>query len=428
MSSDSVRIPSPAAVVVTGANGYIGREVVRAARAAGLEVRALARHPHASPDPGIRCFPYSLDGEPSEEALEGASAVIHLAMDLIDTGDGGNVQGALKLRTAARRMGVRRFVFVSSQSAAPTAISAYGRSKWQVERALDDQEDIVVRPGMVHGGPERGLFGVLCRMVSKLPVIPVVRGSAPLHPIHVEDLASALVGLATAPAPAEGPLCLGAIEPIPLREFLERLGEARIGRKPWLLPVPATPLVALLAPLSRVLPKADFLRERLLGILALPAMDTAAGWRAAGFAPRPLDLRHDGKSRERRPLLREGIALMRYVFGADASPFAARRWLRLLPPDAEPLRLPAPFTCRPGTLRLIEPLPLPRRGADAAEFTKRLHLALLVGEVSGRGSEILTRPRRGGWPAALLDITLASGWDAVSMPFRLLAHLAWWRR
>jgi nucleoside-diphosphate-sugar epimerase len=420
----AAEVPATGILVVTGANGYIGREVVRMARAAGFEVRALVRRPAAAADRALGFFPYALGDEPPETALSGATAVIHLAMDMNGNDTGGenaNVAGTLRLREAAHRQGVRRFVFVSSQSAAPSALSAYGRAKWRVERSLDGAEDIVVRPGMVYGG-------VLCRLVSRLPVIPVVRGSAPLYPIHVEDLARALVGLGTAPVPAERLLCLGASEPIPLVEFLERLGKARLGRKPLLIPVPTAPLSALMTWLSVLTPKAAFLRERVLGILALPTMDTAAGLRTAGISLRPLDLRRAKDISGRRPLLREGVALMRYVFGAQASIFAARRWLRLLPADAEPLRLPDMLTTRPGLLRLVEPLPLLTCGARAREFTKRLQIALLVGEVSGRSSAVLTHPPHAGWPAALLDMGIACGWEAVSMGPRLLMHLGWWRR
>jgi NADH dehydrogenase len=426
-----VEIPPTGILAVTGANGYIGREVVRIARAAGFEVRTLVRCPGASADSGLRSFSYALGDEPPEAALAGATALIHLAMDM--TGDGGsddaNVTGTLRLRDAARRQGVPRFVFVSSQSAAPSALSAYGRAKWRVEQSLDQQGDIVIRPGMVYGGPERGLFGVLCRLVSKLPAIPVIRGSAPLYPIHVEDLAQALVELALSPsAPAERVLCLGSATPIPLAEFLERLGEARLGRKPLLIPLPAAPLSALLAPLSLLTPKAAFLRERVLGIQALSSMDTAAGLHAANLSLRELDLRPANKASRQRPLLREGVALLRYIFGGQVSRFAGRRWLRLLPADAEPLRLPDLLTARPGLLRLAEPLPLLPRGHRAREFSKRLHIALLIGEVSGRSSAALTHPRHAGWPAALLDMAVASLWEVVSMGPRLLVHLTWWRR
>ncbi|WP_429646181.1 NAD-dependent epimerase/dehydratase family protein [Skermanella aerolata] len=424
----------PGVLAITGANGYIGREVVRIARNRGFEVRALVRRPGDTGDAGVRSFSYALGDEPPDTALAGVTAVIHLAMDMSggDTpGSGGedrNVTGTLRLRDAALRQGIRRFLFVSSQSAAPGALSSYGRAKWQVERALGGAEDIAVRPGMVYGGPERGLFGVLCRLATRLPVIPVIRGSAPLYPIHVEDLALALVDLASSGMSAERVLCLGSAEPITLKEFLALLAEARLGRKPWLIPVPIAPLSALLAALCLISPKAAFLRERVLGIQALPSMDTAAGLRTSAITLRPLDLRRRGGPPNRRALLREGVALQHYVFGGRASLFAARRWLRLLPADAESLKLPEALTTRPRFLRLIEPLPLLPRGDRAREFAKRLHLALLVGEISGPSSAVLTTACPAGWPVALLDMAVAGWWDAASMVPRLLVHLKWWRR
>lgn len=418
------------ALVVTGASGYIGREVVRMALLAGFQVRALSRRPMASPcaptDPAFHTFAFTLGEDVPEAALVGALAVIHLALDT--TAGDANLQGTLHLRAAAHRQGVRRFVFVSSQSATPDALSAYGRNKWAIEQKLKEPEDVVVRPGMVYGGEEQGLYGVLCRLVA-LPVIPLIRPDAPLYPIPVESLARALIGLATAPSVPDRVVCLGSAEMVSLQIFLELLGKARCGRKPWILPVPAWPLLAVLTPLSRISARMAFLRERLLGIQGLSAMDTATGNHLASISLPSLGSSPEikGGSAVRRALLREGSALMRYVFSGHVSRFAVRRWVRLLPGHVQPMALPPPLITHPLLLRLIEPLPLLSRNSEALEFAKRLHLALLVGEVSGRSAERVTA-RRGGRMTAALDLVVTGLQEAGVMLPRLLVHLAWWRR
>jgi hypothetical protein len=229
------------------------------------------------------------------------------------------------------------------------------------------------------------------------------------------------------PDAPKGVLCLGADKTVPLGGFLKLLGMARRGRQPWILGLPAWPLLAVLAPLSRISAGMAFLRERLLGIQALPTMDTETGNRLARITLRPLDLPPEAApTAARRALLREGMALLSYVFSGTVSRFAVRRWLRLLPADTQPLSLPAVLTARPYLLRLVDPLPLPC-GPRGVELSRRLHLALLVGEVSGPSAQVVT-PRRGGRMVAWFDLAMAGLGEAVSVVPRLLVHLAWWRR
>ncbi len=123
-------------ILISGANGFFGSHLVRAALARGYRVRALVREPH-SPDrvahlqgfagaterleivPGDLLDPSSLD-----QALKGCSAVLHAAAavvltapdrqrDIVDVA----VEGTRHLLESSLRAGVRRFVMTSSDSA-----------------------------------------------------------------------------------------------------------------------------------------------------------------------------------------------------------------------------------------------------------------------------------------------------------------------
>jgi UDP-glucose 4-epimerase len=118
-------------IAVTGATGYVGRFVVAELLRQGMKVRALAR-----PESDRGGFKGSMEwiegGLRSDEALvqlvKDAGAVVHLAYEHVPGryrgGEGddlagwldANVNGSLRLLTAARDAGVEKFIFLSSRA------------------------------------------------------------------------------------------------------------------------------------------------------------------------------------------------------------------------------------------------------------------------------------------------------------------------
>jgi nucleoside-diphosphate-sugar epimerase len=112
--------------LVTGAAGFLGSHIVDACRARGDEVSALVRP--SSDLSYLRTLPAVTlnrgdlsDVASLEQATRGVDVVYHSAARVLDYGSRrdfheANVAGTARLLEAARKNGVRRFVFVSSPS------------------------------------------------------------------------------------------------------------------------------------------------------------------------------------------------------------------------------------------------------------------------------------------------------------------------
>jgi dihydroflavonol-4-reductase len=117
-----VIIPRVMRVVVTGASGHVGANLVRALRERGDTVRALVHRNEAALD-GLdaeRVRGDVLDADSLVRAFEDAERVYHLAALISIDGDRGgavpaiNVRGARNVAEAALTTGVRRLVHCSS--------------------------------------------------------------------------------------------------------------------------------------------------------------------------------------------------------------------------------------------------------------------------------------------------------------------------
>jgi nucleoside-diphosphate-sugar epimerase len=187
-------------ILVTGASGFVGRAMVsRLQRDTAWSVRAASRQPRTTPMDSITIerIDARTDWLP---ALQGVDAVVHLAnrahvlrdvsSDSLADYRRVNVDGTVRLAEQAAAVGIRRFVFVSSvkvngeqgsfvESDPPAPRDAYGVSKLEAERALQDLSGrsglgvVVVRPPLVYGPGVKANFAALVKVVSRGIPLPL---------------------------------------------------------------------------------------------------------------------------------------------------------------------------------------------------------------------------------------------------------------
>jgi UDP-glucose 4-epimerase len=171
---------NPDLVLVTGATGAVGPQVVSAIREAGYRIRTLSLHPPPADmvSDGIECRIGDVTNPADvRSAMQGAGAVVHLAAllhivnptpDMRQAYENINVGGTAVVADAAVREDVRRIVYFST-------IAVYGDSRGRVmdedtppapktfyEKTKLDAERLVLRAKNRSGFP----IGTVLRMAA----------------------------------------------------------------------------------------------------------------------------------------------------------------------------------------------------------------------------------------------------------------------
>ena len=185
-------------ILVTGANGFVGRNLVRRLQKDGIAVRALVRN--AAKAARLRDLGAELvDGDISnlsslEAAMKGCAKVIHLVGIIQEapgvTFKGVHVDGTRNLLEAAKKEGVRHFIYQSALGSRPNAKSQYHRTKWEAEELVraSGLPFTILRPSLIYGPGD--LFTVrLAETIKLSPVLPVIgTGQSKVQPIFIDDV------------------------------------------------------------------------------------------------------------------------------------------------------------------------------------------------------------------------------------------------
>ena len=205
-------------IAVTGANGFIGENVVRYLCGAGWKVQAIVR-------PGRRCT--VPDGVELIAAPLVAAELVRIAAgtDVIVHAAGrtraatarqfqiANVEVTREAVHAAAELGAR-LVHISSQAAAgpgtperprleddpPCPLTAYGRSKLAAEEVVRTSHRLrwtIVRPALVYGPADRNTLP-LFQLARRGIALGTARSPAPAYTfVHVDDVARGIEAAAT---------------------------------------------------------------------------------------------------------------------------------------------------------------------------------------------------------------------------------------
>jgi len=193
-------------IVVTGGNGFIGREVVGRlleSREPDDVIAVTTRNPERSDPWGGRVEQiqaFAGDAVSLGRAFSRADVVVHAIQfpnhPVEDASKGRTYQeldgrGTELAARTARRLGVRRFVYLSGAGAGQGREERWFQAKDRAETAIREtgMEHALLRPSWIYGPGDRSMsrFVAFCRY---LPFVPVIGdGKTAVYPLYVKDVA-----------------------------------------------------------------------------------------------------------------------------------------------------------------------------------------------------------------------------------------------
>jgi uncharacterized protein YbjT (DUF2867 family) len=230
-------------VLVTGANGFIGRLLTQALLAENLQLRCLVRKAVTPTDSAIEI----VQGDLLEPAtLPSAMAGVDTAYYLVHAMAGGRTgferrdrDAAENFVRAAEKAGVRRVIYLGGLGETGDDLSEHLKSRLEVADILRSGKfaTTFLRAAIIIGAGGAS-FEMVKALVERLPVMITPRWVTTLcQPIAVEDVISYLVGCLKDERTAGGTFDIGGPDVITYKEMMERFGRI-MGRKLYILPVP----------------------------------------------------------------------------------------------------------------------------------------------------------------------------------------------
>jgi nucleoside-diphosphate-sugar epimerase len=285
-------------LLVTGANGFIGKAVCLEAVNRRCVVRGITRaaYDFSSSGKTIDIENISLGDIDANtdwnSALLNCDAVIHLAARVHVMREGAddplsefrrvNTAATEHLARCAAASGVRRLVYVSSigvnglvtdgttkfsEEDNTNPHNAYALSKWEAEQALQrvasetGLEVVILRPPLVYGAGAPGNFAQMLRLVDLGVPLPLANIKNKRDLLYVGNLVDALMTCATHPAAANNTYLVSDGEAVSTPEILRGLAK-ELGVSSRVLPFP----ISLLKLMGAIFGKAGQV-DRLVGSL-----------------------------------------------------------------------------------------------------------------------------------------------------------------
>lgn len=293
-------------VLVTGANGFIGRALCSKILLKGWQVRGTIRDVVSLPE-GVDAINIKSIGIDTNwaSALKGVDVVVHLAARvhvLKETTDNPlyefrkiNVAGTKRLVEEAALNGVKRFIYISSigvnsnktlnnpftEKDLPSPYDPYTISKWEAEQALQKiakdsgMEIVILRPPLIYGPNAPGNFGRLMKIIGKDIPLPLSSIKNLRSFIYLGNFIDVIIKCIKHPSAAYQTFLVSDDQDISTPHLIRMIANA-MGKKPRLLPCPPF----LLKALGKITGKGMEV-ERLIGYMQIDSskIRNVLGWK-----------------------------------------------------------------------------------------------------------------------------------------------------
>ena len=297
-------------ILVTGANGFLGRAILSQLQAAGISVRATDLGAVGGASDIVYRKADIARSEELKPVLENVTTVIHVAgLAHIFSPDANSAEkfrqineiGTANMAAAAAAAGVGHLIVISSVSVygpytqgiydentpcnpvGPYALSKYNAELRAIEIARESGMALtVLRLATLYGEGDPGNVGRLMRTLDRGRFLWIGDGSNRKSLLYKGDAARACMAVAERPASGiniynvSAPACT-------MREIVDGIADA-LGKHPFSMRVPASPALLLSRQLSRIpIQRMAGLHQTVKKWLAEDVYDTSRFEKAYGF-------------------------------------------------------------------------------------------------------------------------------------------------
>ena len=256
-------------VAITGAAGFIGRNLADRLSAEGHETVRIARK--LSSQNGFFIQADLSDSTRLAHAFEGCHAVAHCAGINREirrqTFERVHVEGTRNVVKAAREAGVKRILLMSFLRARPGCGSAYHESKWSAEEIIRQSglDYTIIKAGIVYGRGDH-MLDHLSHALHTFPFFATVGlEEKTVRPLAVEDLIQVMRAALIDNRLRNQTIAMLGPEEIHLSEAVRRVAEV-VGRHPIMFPLPVRchEVMAYLFEKTMTVPLASLAQIRIL--------------------------------------------------------------------------------------------------------------------------------------------------------------------
>ncbi|MBI2724405.1 MAG: NAD(P)H-binding protein [Chloroflexi bacterium] len=236
-------------ILVSGGTGFVGSAVAKELLRRGESVAVLGRDAGKISrrlGTGVEARVGDVrDGASLEGAMQGIDVVVNAVQfpgsPVERRGKGYtfeevDLKGTRRQVDAAKKAGVRRFVYVSGVGAAKEADRHWFRYKWEAEQYLKASglEWVIVRPTWVFG-PEDVSLNRLLGFAKLLPFVPMFGdGKQDMQPVFIDDVARVVADAAMKAEAANCLFELGGPEVMSMNDVIKTGLEVRGKKRPLL--------------------------------------------------------------------------------------------------------------------------------------------------------------------------------------------------
>lgn len=285
-------------ILVTGATGFIGRNLVQRLVAEKEQTRCLVRDSQKA----AQALPSEVDlvtGNTTTysslpKAVEGIDTIIHASFMTADRKESAgnryeqtNVQGTANLIKAAKEAGVKRIIEISGLGTKPDKKGSYMQGRYLSEKMLMESglQWTIIRPSVLFGDGAPFVTG-LADLVQSAPVVPLIGGGKTMfQPIFVEDVVTVITKVLAMPEQYNSHIyTIGGPEYYSFSQIFDILLQATGKRRPKVYaPMPLVALGAIA--MEAVLPRPPITKAALTLFSFDNTTDLNSVSRDFGFTP-----------------------------------------------------------------------------------------------------------------------------------------------